>query len=378
MGRWCFGLKPADVWWATSDIGWIVGHSYMVYAPLIAGCATIAFEGALDSPTPDANWRVAVEEFGATGIFTSPTAVRMLMRYGEQTLATVDHRRLERIVCAGEVLNPHAWDWLQNRALGGRIPVIDHMWQTETGGPAFGNPYGIGLLPIKPGSATIPLPGIEAAVVTPDGQPCAPGDKGIMVLTRPFPGMTPALWGETERYEKDYWERIRLPLGVADGGRAYYSGDSAYMDDDGYYWFCGRADEVIKIAAHRLGTIEVESAFLTHPAVAECGVVGRPDETRGEVISAFVLLKHGETESDELRRALVETVRRELGALAVVGELHFVGMLPKTRSGKIMRRVLKAVVLDRDPGDITTIEDEGSVEEARQAWVELRNAARTL
>ena len=295
MGRWCFGLKPDDVWWATSDIGWIVGHSYMVYAPLIAGCTTIAFEGSLDYPTADANWRVAVEEFGATGIFTSPTAVRMLMRYGEQTLATVDHRRVERIVCAGEVLNPHAWDWLQNRALGGRIPVIDHMWQTETGGPAFGNPYGIDLLPIKPGSATIPLPGIEAAVVTPDGQPCAPGEKGIMVLTRPLPGMTPALWGETERYEKDYWERIRLPLDVADGGRAYYSGDSAYVDEDGYYWFCGRADEVIKIAAHRLGTIEVESAFLTHPAVAECGVVGRPDETRGEVISAFVLLKHGET-----------------------------------------------------------------------------------
>jgi acetyl-CoA synthetase len=371
MGRWCFGLKPADVWWATSDIGWIVGHSYMVYAPLIAGCTTIAFEGSLDYPAPDANWRIAVEEFGATGIFTSPTAVRMLMRYGEQTLASVDHRRLERVVCAGEVLNPHAWDWLQNRALGGRVPVIDHMWQTETGGPAFGNPYGIAMLPIKPGSATIPLPGIDAAVVTPDGHRCAPGEKGIMVLTRPFPGMTPALWGEPERYGKDYWEKIRI-RSAADGGHAYYSGDSAYVDEDGYYWFCGRADEVIKIAAHRLGTIEVESAFLTHPAVAECGVVGRPDETRGEVISAFVLLKHGETASDELRGALLQTVRHELGAVAVVGELHFVGMLPKTRSGKIMRRVLKAVVLDVDPGDITTIEEEGSVEEARHAWAQLK------
>jgi acetyl-CoA synthetase len=192
-----------------------------------------------------------------------------------------------------------------------------------------------------------------------------------MVLTRPFPGMTPALWGEPERYGKDYWERIRLTSG-ADDGHAYYSGDSAYVDEDGYYWFCGRADEVIKIAAHRLGTIEVESAFLTHPAVAECGVVGRPDETRGEVISAFVLLKHGEAASDDLRRALLQTVRHELGALAVVGELNFVGMLPKTRSGKIMRRVLKAVVLDVDPGDITTIEDEGSVEEARHAWAQLK------
>jgi len=363
MGRWCFGLKPSDVWWATSDIGWIVGHSYMVYAPLIAGCTTVAFEGALDHPAPAANWKTAIEKFGVTGIFTSPTAVRMLMRYGEDALASVDHSRLERIVCAGEVLNPHAWDWLQNRVLGGRVPVLDHMWQTETGGPAFGNPYGVELMPIKPGSATIPLPGIEARVVTTAGEPSAPNEKGIMVLTRPFPGMTPALWGEPERYQRDYWQKIP---GV------YYSGDSTYVDDDGYFWFCGRADEVIKIAAHRIGTIEVESAFITHPSVAECGVVGRPDETRGEVISAFVVLKHGQTASDELRTALLRTVRQELGAVAVVGELNFVGMLPKTRSGKIMRRVLKAVVLNVDPGDITTIEDEGSVEEARQAWEELK------
>jgi acetyl-CoA synthetase len=270
------------------------------------------------------------------------------------------------------VLNPQAWDWLQNRALGGRIPVIDHMWQTETGGPVFGNPYGIALLPIKPGSATLPLPGITAAVVRPDGERCAPGEKGIMVLTRPFPGMTPTLWGEPERYARDYWEKIRVKTDSPTTEHAYYSGDSAYVDEDGYFWFCGRADEVIKIAAHRLGTIEVESAFLKHPAVAECGVIGRPDETRGEVIAAFVLLKHGYQSSDELRRELLQTVRHELGAVAVIGDLNFVGMLPKTRSGKIMRRVLKAVVLDVDPGDITTIEDEGSVEEARQAWTQLR------
>ena len=365
MGRWCFGLQPSDVWWATSDIGWIVGHSYMVYAPLLAGCTTVAFEGALDHPVPDAHWRAAVEELGVTGIFTSQTAVRMLRRYGEDTLGNVDHRRLERVVCAGEVLNPLAWDWLQNTVLRGRVPVIDHMWQTETGGPVFGNPYGIELLPIKAGSAAIPLPGIEAAVVNLDGTPCQPNEKGIMVLKRPFPGMTPRLWGETERYGADYWEKIP---------HVYYSGDSAHVDEDGYYWFAGRADEVIKISAHRLGTIEVESAFLTHPSVAECGVVGRPDDTRGEVITAFVLLKRGHSPSAELRQALVETVRHELGAVAVVGEINFVGLLPKTRSGKIMRRVLKAVVLDRDPGDITTIEDEGSVEEARLAWAELRQS----
>jgi acetyl-CoA synthetase len=367
MGRWCFGLKPSDVWWATSDIGWIVGHSYMIYAPLITGCTTIAFEGALDFPHADSNWRVGVEELGATGIFTSPTAVRMLMRYGEATLSDIDHRRLERVVCAGEVLNPQAWDWLQNTALKGRVPVIDHMWQTETGGPVFGNPYGIELLPIKPGSATLPLPGIDAAVVRLDGEPCGRHEKGIMVLKRPFPGMTPGLWGEPARYAADYWQRIP---------NVYYSGDSAHVDEDGYFWFAGRADEVIKIAAHRLGTIEVESAFLKHPAVGECGVVGRPDEMRGEVIAAFVLLKFGQTVTPQLRKELLDTVRRELGAVAVIGDLNFVRMLPKTRSGKIMRRVLKAVILDKDPGDITTIEDEGSVEEARAAWAQLRSEVR--
>ena len=363
MGRWCFGMTPADVWWATSDIGWIVGHSYMVYAPLLIGCTSVVFEGALDHPRPEGNWRAAVEEFGVTGIFTSPTAVRMLMRYGDEPLLRVDHSRLERVVCAGEVLNAPAWDWLQNRILKNRAPVIDHMWQTETGGPAFGNPYGIDLLPIKPGSAAIPLPGIDAAVMTLDGELCGPNEKGIMTIRRPFPGLTPALWGEPERYGRDYWQKIP---------DVYYSGDSAHVDEDGYVWFGGRADEIIKIAGHRIGTIEVESAFLKHSSVAECGVIGRPDETRGEVVSAFVLLKHGHAASDELRRALLETVRRELGPVAVIGDLNFVSMLPKTRSGKIMRRVLRAVVLDRDPGDITTIEDEGSVDEARQAWQEMR------
>ncbi len=363
MAKWCFGLKPTDVWWSTSDIGWIVGHSYIVYAPLIVGCTTLAFEGALDHPHSEANWRVAVEEFGVSGIFTSPTAVRLLMRYGDEPLSRVDHSRLERIFCAGEVLNAPAWEWLQNKMLKDRIPVVDHMWQTETGGPIFGNPYGISLLPIKAGSATIPLPGIEAAVMTPDGEPCGPNEKGIMVLKRPFPGLTPALWGEPERYGRDYWQKIP---------NVYYTGDSAHIDEDGYVWFAGRADEIIKIAGHRIGTIEVETAILKHPAVAESGVVGRPDEIRGEVISAFVLLKHGYERSPELRQELLDTVRHELGPVAVIGELNFVNMLPKTRSGKIMRRVLKAVILDRDPGDITTIEDEGSVEDARQAWQQMK------
>ena len=363
MARWCFGMRPTDIWWSTSDIGWIVGHSYMVYAPLLIGCTTVVFEGALDFPKPESTWRAVVEEMCATGIFTSPTAIRALMRYGDEPLGSVDHSGVERIFSAGEVLNPPAWHWLQNTILQGRLPVMDHMWQTETSGPVFGNPYGLGMLPIKPGSAALPLPGIEAAIVRSDGSPCDTGEKGIMVLKRPFPGLTASLWGEPDRYGRDYWQKIP---GV------YFSGDSAHVDEDGYLWFGGRADEIIKIAAHRIGTIEVESACLKHPAVAECGVVGRPDETRGEVISAFVLLKQHEQPSDELRQALIDTIRHELGPIAVVGELNFVPMLPKTRSGKIMRRVLRAVILDRDPGDITTIEDEGSVEEARLAWQQMK------
>jgi len=363
MGSWCFALRPSDVWWSTSDIGWIVGHSYIVYAPLVTGCTTVAYEGALDHPGPETLWRI-VEELGVTGIFTSPTAVRLLMRYGEAPARAFRHDTLERVFCAGEVLNAPAWEWLQRRVLEDQVPVIDHMWQTETGGPVFGNPYGLAMLPVKPGSAGIALPGIEAAVVNAaTGAPCAPGEKGVMVLRRPFPGLTPSLWGEPGRYGQDYWRKLE---GV------YYTGDSAHVDEDGYVWFAGRADEIIKISGHRIGTIEVETAFLAHPAVAEAGVTGRPDELRGEVISAFVSLRQGHEPSETLRKELLATVARELGPVAVIGDVNFVRMLPKTRSGKIMRRVFKAVILGRDPGDITTIEDEGSVEEARAAWREMR------
>ncbi len=367
MARWSFGLQPQDVWWSTSDIGWVVGHSYIVYAPLVIGCTTIAYEGSIDYPDPSTIWKI-VEEFRVSGIFTSPTAVRLLMRYGESFAADYDISSLSRVFCAGEVLNPPAWEWLQKRVFKDRIPVIDHMWQTETGGPVFGNPYGVGILPIKPGSGGIPMAGIDAKVVTIDGEPCAPGEKGIMVVTRPFPGLIQTLWGEPERYKTDYWQRI--PTG--DGRGVYYMGDAAHIDSDGYVWFAGRADEVIKIAAHRIGTIEVETALLRNPAVAEAGVTGRPDDLRGEVISAFVVLRAGNTPSSNLRKELINTVRDELGAIAVIGEIHFVSMLPKTRSGKIMRRVFKAVTLGRDPGDISTIEDESSVEEARSAWMHMR------
>jgi acetyl-CoA synthetase len=369
MARWMFGLRPSDVWWSTSDIGWVVGHSYIVFAPLLIGCTTIAYEGALDHPDAETFYRI-VERHRVTGVFTSPTAVRLLMRYGTAPAKAHDLSSLQRVFCAGEVLNAPAWEWFQKEALGDRVPVVDHYWQTETGGPVVGNPYGVALLPIKPGSGGVPLAGIEAAVVDGDGHEVAPGEKGIFVIKRPFPGLTARLWAEPERYAQDYWEKVP-------GKTVYFTGDASSIDEDGYVWFSGRADEIIKIADHRIGTIEVETAFLRNPAVAEAGVTGRPDELRGQVISAFVVLKQGHAPSDDLKKELLATVRSELGPVAVIGELNFVDMLPKTRSGKIMRRVLKAVILGKDPGDISTIEDEGSVEEAREAWEQMRASVTT-
>ena len=364
MAKWMFGLRESDIWWSTSDIGWVVGHSYIVFAPLLIGCTTIAYEGALDHPNAE-TFYVIVERNKVTGVFTSPTAARLLMRYGTEPARRHDLGSLERLFCAGEVLNAPAWEWLQKEALQDRVPVIDHYWQTETGGPVVGNPYGIATLPIKPGSGGMPLAGIEAAVVDQDGKELGPGEKGIFVIKRPFPGLTARLWAEPERYARDYWEKVP-------GKNVYFTGDASSIDEDGYVWFSGRADEIIKIADHRIGTIEVETAFLRHPAVTEAGVTGRPDELRGQVISAFIVLKQGHQPSEQLKKELLAMVRNDLGPLAVIGELNFVDMLPKTRSGKIMRRVLKAVILDKDPGDISTIEDEGSVDEAREAWQHLK------
>jgi len=366
MAKWMFGLTERDTWWSTSDIGWVVGHSYIVFGPLLVGCTTIAYEGALDHPNAETFYDL-IERDKVTGAFTSPTAARLLMRYGTAPARKHDLSSLERAFCAGEVLNAPAWEWLQNEAFEGKVPVIDHYWQTETGGPVVGNPYGIATLPIKPGSGGVPLAGIEAAVVDQDGKELGPDEKGIFVIKRPFPGLTARLWAEPERYARDYWDKVP-------GKSVYFTGDASSIDRDGYVWFSGRADEIIKIADHRIGTIEVETAFLRHPAVTEAGVTGRPDELRGQVISAFVVLKQGREPSEELKKELLATVRNDLGPLAVIGELNFVDMLPKTRSGKIMRRVLKAVILDKDPGDISTIEDEGSVEEARESWQQMKSS----
>jgi len=357
MGKWVYEMSDKDVWWSTSDVGWIVGHSYVVYAPLLFGCTTIMYEGLPDYPTPDVWWEI-LERNKVSRLWISPTGVRALMKYDDEYPKKHDLGALRLVFCAGEVLNPPAWEWLQKKVFHDRVPVIDHMWQTETGGPIVGNPVGISQLPIKPGSATIPLPGVDADIVNEEGKSVQPGVEGTFVIRRPFPGLTPTLWRDHKRYVESYWNRFP---GV------YTSGDAAMKDDDGYIWFLGRVDEVIKISAHRIGTIEIESALLQHPAVAEAAVVGRPDQLRGETACAFVVLKGGVLPSDDLKKALKESVRKSMGAFVVIGDIYFTGKLPKTRSGKIMRRVIRAIITDKPLGDFSTIEDESSVDELKRA-----------
>ncbi|MEM3597003.1 MAG: acetate--CoA ligase [Candidatus Bathyarchaeia archaeon] len=357
MGKWVYDMCENDVWWSTSDIGWIVGHSYVVYAPLLFGCTTIMYEGTPDHPVPDVWWQI-VEKNRVTKLWLSPTSVRALMKYGEEWPKKHDLSSVKVVFCAGEVLNPPAWEWLQKRVFEDKVPVIDHMWQTESSGPMVGNPYGIELLPIKPGSAGIPLPGIDAEIVDDNGKPVPVGVEGAFVCKRPFPGLTPTLWRDHERYVQDYWNRIP---------GFYYTGDAAFKDEDGYIWFLGRRDEVIKISAHRIGTIEIESALLQHPAVAEAAVVGCPDQVKGETACALIVLKGGYAPTDVLKRELVDLVKKTLGPIVVISEIFFVGKLPKTRSGKIMRRLIKALITDSPLGDYSTIDDETAIDEVKKA-----------
>jgi len=357
MGKWVYDMQQGEVWWSTSDVGWIVGHSYVVYAPLLFGCTTIMYEGLPDHPTPDVWWQI-LERNKVNRLWISPTGVRALMKYGDDYPKKYDLSSVKLVVCAGEVLNPPAWEWLQKRVFQDRIPVIDHMWQTETGGPIVGNPCGIALLPIKPGSATIPLPGVDADIVDEEGKPVSSGVEGTFVIRRPIPGLTPTLWRDHTRYVESYWNRFP---GV------YTSGDAALKDEDGYIWFLGRVDEVIKISAHRIGTIEIESALLQHPSVAEAAVVGRPDQLRGETACAFVVLKSGVAPADGLKQVLRESVRKTMGPIVIISDIYFVSILPKTRSGKIMRRVVRAIITDKPLGDFSTIEDESSIEELKRA-----------
>ncbi|MEA1900307.1 MAG: acetate--CoA ligase [Thermodesulfobacteriota bacterium] len=356
MGQWIYKLRESDVWFCTSDIGWIVGHSYNVYGPLLSGCTSILYNGTPDYPRRDMWWDI-IERNKVTGLWVSPTGVRGLMKLGIDEARKHDLSSVERVFSAGEVLNPPAWQWLYEEVFGNKIPVIDHMWQTESAGPLIANPYGLSLLPIKPGSVAISVPGIKVDIVNEkSGHSMPAGEKGILIVKEPFPGLSPTLWEEHKRYLKEYWEKIPST-------KSYYSGDAAYKDDDGYIWFVGRSDEVIKIAAHRVGTIEIENALMSHPAVVESGVSGVPDELKGQVACAFVVLKSGFEPLEELKKELLLHVRENMGPFVVIRGIEFVNMLPKTRSGKIMRRVMKAIWTKKDMGDLSTIEEEASVNE---------------
>tara|TARA_Y100001954_G_scaffold198898_1_gene216548 strand:+ start:9656 stop:11593 length:1938 start_codon:yes stop_codon:yes gene_type:complete len=339
-----FDIKPTDIFWCTADAGWVTGHSAVVYGPLMAGTTSVMYEGHPNYPQADRLWSI-VAKYGVTIFYTAPTMIRMLMRFGTQYPKPHDLSSLRLLGSVGEPISPEAWIWLYKNIGRSECPVLDTWWQTETGMFMI-SPLPISLL--KPGSVTKPLPGVEADVVDKEGNPVPPGKGGLLVVTKPWPSMMTGLWNDEERY-KEYWEKIP---GV------YYAGDVARKDEDGYIWIQGRADDVINIAGHRIGSAELEAAFGAHRAVSECAVIGVPDKIKGEAAKAFVLLNHGFEPDDELIKDLKKTIRNELGPVAVIKSIEFRKKFPKTRSGKIMRRVLKAEELGLEIGDLTGMDDD--------------------
>lgn len=344
--QYAFDLKEEDVWWCAADPGWITGHSYIVYGPLILGATSVMYEGAPGYPFPDRWWEI-VDRYGVTVLYTAPTAIRGLMRFGDDWPQRHRLDSLRLLGTVGEPINPEAWRWY-HRVIGGeRCPIVDTWWQTETGGFMI-TPTPV--VPLKPGSATLPFAGIAADVVTADGTPCAADEEGSLVIKHPWPGMLRTVWGDPDRYVEQYWSEFKEQ-------GWYYPGDSARRDKDGFIWIIGRMDDVIKVSGYRLGTAEIESALVSHPDVAEAAVVGLPDELRGNRISAHCILNENVAGTPELTEALKRHVRAEIGPIAVPQDIAFTATLPKTRSGKIMRRLLKAQALGEPLGDTSTLED---------------------
>ncbi len=344
--QYVFDLKDDDRWWCAADQGWITGHSYIVYSPLILGATSFMYEGSPDFPYPNRWWSL-VEKYGITILYTAPTAIRGLMRYGEAWANRHDLSSLRLLGSVGEPINPEAWRWY-HRVIGKeRCPIMDTWWQTETGGFMI-TPTPV--VPLKPGSATLPFTGIDADVVREDGTSCDPNEDGYLVVKQPWPGMARTVWGDPDRYVEQYWSEFSKQ-------GWYFTGDSARKDKDGYFWIIGRMDDVIKVSGYRLGTAEVESALVSHTNVAEAACIGVPDELRGNVIHAFCILNSGVSGSDDLAAELKLHVRTEVGPIAVPSQINFVDSLPKTRSGKIMRRLLKAQVLGQPIGDTSTLAD---------------------
>lgn len=344
--KYVFDIQEGDKYWCAADPGWITGHSYIVYAPLILGTTNFIYEGAPGYPNPDRYWEM-IEKYGLTILYTAPTAVRAFMRMGDEYVDSHPMPTLRLLGSVGEPINPEAWRWYYNKIGKGRCPIMDTWWQTETGGFMI-TPTPV--VPLKPGSGTFPFAGVQIDVVREDGSQADDNEDGYLVVKHPWPGMTRGIWGDPERFKQTYWSEF------SEQGW-YFTGDSARRDQDGYFWVIGRMDDVIKVSGYRLGTAEVESALVSYESVAEAACIGIPDDLKGNVIHAFCILNADAEESDDLAQALKLHVRHEVGPIAVPAEINFVSSLPKTRSGKIMRRLLKAQVMGQPLGDTSTLED---------------------
>ena len=344
--KWVFDLKEEDTYWCSADIGWVTGHSYIVYGPLSAGATTVMYEGAPDCPAFDRWWRL-IEKYKVNVFYTSPTAIRALIRQGDHWPNGHDLSSLRLLGSVGEPINPAAWEWY-HRVIGkGRCPIVDTWWQTETGAILIAPMPGA--VPLKPGSGTMPMPGVLPEIVDFHGNPVERGREGFLILRRPWPAMIRTIWGDPDRFKEQYWSRVP---------GAYFTGDAARCDEDGYYWILGRVDDVMNVSGHRLSTMEVESAMVKHPAVAEAAVVGKPHEITGQAVCCFVTLKKGDYSHEALGKELRQWVAHEIGAFARPEEIRFSDALPKTRSGKIMRRLLRELVTSNTvAGDVTTLED---------------------
>ena len=358
--KWAFDLQDTDVYWCTADVGWITGHSYIVYGPLSNGATTLMYEGAPRGSNPGAFWDV-IEKHGVNIFYTAPTAIRAFIKMGDEHPKARNLSSLRLLGTVGEPINPSAWVWYQQVIGGGRCPIVDTWWQTETGGFMI-TPLP-GAIPTKPGSATLPFPGILADIVDLEGNSVPDNEGGYLVIRHPWPGMMRTVYGDPDRFRRTYWEHIP----PQDGKYVYFAGDGARKDEDGYFWVMGRVDDVINVAGHRLGTMEIESALVSHPAVAEAAVVGKPDELKGEEVFAFVTLEGNQTPSEELDKELKKHVVQEIGAIARPGEIRFTDALPKTRSGKIMRRLLRNLAAGQEvSGDTSTLEDRGVLDKLRE------------
>jgi acetyl-CoA synthetase len=365
-----FDLHPErDIYWCTADIGWVTGHSYVVYGPLANGATSVLYEGVPNHPAPDRWWEI-VERYGVSILYTAPTAIRTCVKWGDEWPRRHDLSSLRVLGTVGEPINPEAWMWYHSVIGQGRCPVVDTWWQTETGHIMISPLPGI--TATKPGSATVPLPGIGADVVDDEGHPVPPGGGGYLVLTRPWPGMARTVFGDPDRYVRTYWERFSKP---EEGRWVYFAGDGAKRDSDGYLWLLGRVDDVMNVSGHRISTLEVESALVDHPAVAEAAVVGRADERTGQAIAAFVTLKGGREGDEALIAELREHVAARIGKIARPASIVFTDELPKTRSGKIMRRLLRDVSESRQLGDVTTLANATVVDDIARRAAEARSAA---